>query len=261
MFVSRVLAHPLTKGLELDDSRTTELRRRLILAKPFLRKIYVEWYEGIIARLPEGEGRVLELGSGGGFLLEYLPELITSDVQRLSGVSLVADGRSLPFLPGSLRGIVMTNALHHIPEIEKFFRESAHVVRKGGVIVVVEPWVSGWARWVYRNLHHERFDPDSPDWSFPSEGPLSGSNGALPWIVFERDRSRFESVVPGWKVRSVEASMPLRYLISGGVSLRSLAPGWSFELWRWLESAFEKLVGPSPMFATIVLERVADEGH
>ena len=33
------LTHPLTRGLDIDDPRTTELRRRVILEKPFLRLI------------------------------------------------------------------------------------------------------------------------------------------------------------------------------------------------------------------------------
>jgi hypothetical protein len=35
-----LLAHPLTCGLDLDDPRTTELRRRIIQEKSFLRQIY-----------------------------------------------------------------------------------------------------------------------------------------------------------------------------------------------------------------------------
>ena len=62
------LAHPLTKSLSVDDPRTTEARRRIILEKPFLRRIYSEWYDQIGAALPSGPGAVLEIGSGGGFL-------------------------------------------------------------------------------------------------------------------------------------------------------------------------------------------------
>ena len=61
-----LLAHPLTKGLDIDDPKTTRLRRQIIQEKYFLRKIYEEWYQSIAASLPGGEGAVLELGSGGG---------------------------------------------------------------------------------------------------------------------------------------------------------------------------------------------------
>jgi hypothetical protein len=38
------LAHPLTRGLDINDPNVTHLRRRIIQEKPFLRKIYQEWY-------------------------------------------------------------------------------------------------------------------------------------------------------------------------------------------------------------------------
>jgi hypothetical protein len=43
-------------------------------------------------------------------------------------------------------------------------------------------------------------NPDAADWSFPAVGPLSGANGALPWILFERDRARFEREFPQWVI-------------------------------------------------------------
>ena len=82
--------------------------------------------------------------------------------------------------------------------------------------------------------------PRGPQWEFPQTGPLSGANGALPWILFVRDRERFERDFPMWRVQSIRPIMPFRYLVSGGVSLRSLTPGWSFEIW----SALEKCASP-----------------
>jgi len=50
--------------------------------------------------------------------------------------------------------------------------------------------------------------------------------------------------------------MPFRYLLSGGVSLRSLAPGWSFELCRGLENALGLWNDHLAMFAQIVVRRL-----
>ena len=86
---------------------------------------------------------------------------------------------------------------------------------------MVEPWVSRWSKLIYTHLHHEPFRTESPEWSFPSAGPLSGANGALPWIVFERDRPEFCRSFPQWHLQRIVPIMPLRYLLSGGVSLRS----------------------------------------
>ena len=76
----RLLAHPLTASLDLDDPSTTELRRKIIASKPFLKSIYNGWYSQLAAAVPSGKEAVVELGWGTGFCFEFIPGLITSDV-------------------------------------------------------------------------------------------------------------------------------------------------------------------------------------
>ena len=250
-----LLANPLTRGLDIDDPRCTELRRSLIRNKSFLRQIYEEWYEAIVALLPRDKHPVLELGSGGGFLVEFIPELITSEVFYSRHVKVVLDGSGLPFVNESLRGIVMTDVLHHLPQPRQFFAETSRCVRPGGLVIMIEPWLTSWSRLVYSRLHHEPFRPEVREWSFPAEGPLSGANSAMPWIIFYRDRSRFEKEFPEWQIQMIKPFMPFRYLLSGGVSLRSLAPGWSFALWRNMENLLQPWMKNLAMFALIVLSK------
>jgi len=49
--------------------------------------------------------------------------------------------------------------------------------------------------------------------------------------------------------------MPFRYLLSGGVSLRSLTPVWSFGFWQEIEEGQKPWMGKLAMFAKIVLQR------
>lgn len=251
----RWLAHPATRGVDIDDPRLVSLRRRLIREKVFLRRIYEEWYAAIVTALPAGDGPVLELGSGGGFLDESVPGLITSELQGASHVRLVLDGQVLPFAGDSLRAIVMIDVLHHLPEARRFVREAARCVRPGGRVVMIEPWVSAWSSLVYSRLHHEPFRPEADVWEFPSGGPLSAANMALPWIMFVRDRAQFEREFPQWRVVSISPFMPFRYLLSGGVSMRGLAPAGTFGLWRAFERVLHPLNHHLAMFAHIVLER------
>jgi SAM-dependent methyltransferase len=249
------LAHPLTRGLDIDSPQTTNLRKQIIRSKPFLRKIYEEWYRAIVAEVPDGPGGVLELGTGAGFLREYLPALITSDVFPIEGVDLVIDAADLPFADAELKAIVMTNVLHHFADVRAFLDEATRCVRPGGRVVMLEPWNTLWARIIYRRLHHEPFEPAAKEWGFDGDGPLSDANGALPWIVFRRDRERFEREYPTWRVRSIRETMPFRYLASGGVSMRSLMPGWSFSLWKGVERLLHPLRQMLGMFALITLEK------
>jgi SAM-dependent methyltransferase len=249
------LAHPLTRGLDIDDPRTTHLRQKIIQEKPFLRRIYQEWYREIVTALPPGDGAVLELGAGGGFMRDFIPNLITSELFYCPGVQVLVSALRLPFRAKSLRGIVMTNVLHHLPQPRLFFAEATRCVRSGGAVVMIEPWVTPWSRFVYSRLHHEPFDPETSSWELPTSGPLSGANDALPWIIFARDRQKFEQEFPQWRIETIKPIMPFRYLVSGGVSLRSLSPACSFGLWRQLENVLGCWSNQLAMFAYVVLRR------
>jgi SAM-dependent methyltransferase len=255
--LKRFLAHPLSRGLDIDHPETTARRRAIIESKPFLKRIYQEWYGAISDNLPEISGPVLELGSGAGFLADFVPRLITSEVFNCPGIQVVLDGQALPLATASLRAIVMTDVLHHVPDPGRFFAEATRCLLVGGRVLLIEPWVSKWSRIIYTHLHHEPFQPDSPEWSIPSAGPLSGANGAMPWIIFERDRDRFAESFPQLKVELVQPFMPFRYLVSGGVSLRTLMPGSTFRLWKSIEAAMANHMRTWAMFALIVISRKA----
>jgi SAM-dependent methyltransferase len=253
--LTRLLSHPATRGLDLDAPETTELRRQIIRGKPFLEAVYQEWYDLITDRLPDIQGSVLELGSGAGFLNEQIPDLITSDVFPVSGVDRVIDARTLPFEDASLRAIVMTNVFHHIPEVELFVSEAQRALKPGGRIVMIEPWNTKWSRLVHQKWHNEPMLPDAVTWRFPETGPLSGANAALAWIVVERDRSRLEKDWPQLHVVEATPLMALRYLASGGVSLRSLQPRWAYGAWKAMEKAL-RIEKPMAVFAVVVIERI-----
>ena len=252
-FLRRCIAHPLTRGMDIDDPDTTALRLQIIQSKPFLRKLYEEWYQRIATCYSTG-AKVLELGSGAGFLKSLMPNLITSELFPTPGVELVIDAQSIALSDASLDGIVMTDVLHHLPDCNSFFLEATRVIRVGGQIVMIEPWNSSWSRWVYTHLHHEPFEPNAPDWRIPSSGPLSGANGALPWIIFKRDLTYFEEQNPKLRLVSITQFMPFAYLLSGGVSFRSFFPGWLYPFIRYLEQHSNE--PERAMFAMIIVARV-----
>src|SRR5258708_34689875 len=128
------LKHPLTSGLAVDDPETTLLRRQIIQEKRFLKLIYEEWYRLLISELPDTQAPVLELGAGAGFLADYIPRMITSAVFACAHINAVVDGRHLPFASNSLREIVMTNVLHHIPQTRLFVPEALRCVSPGGLV-------------------------------------------------------------------------------------------------------------------------------
>lgn len=244
------------RGKNLDDPQTTQKRIEIIHQKKFLKAIYQEWYSLIKAEIPSSFNWIVEIGSGPGFLKESIPTLIKTEIFYLPGMDIILDAHFLPFSPNSISAIVMTDVFHHLSDPRQFFQGSTQALTDGGRIVMIEPWASDWSRWIYPHFHHEPFDPFMKEWRFPSSGPLSGSNQALPWIIFQRDRVVFLKEFPDLKVIKIQPMMPFRYLLSGGVSLRSFMPGWSMGFWRWFETLFFKKNNSWAMFSMIVIEKI-----
>tara|TARA_R110002096_G_scaffold54517_1_gene140515 strand:+ start:1201 stop:1992 length:792 start_codon:yes stop_codon:yes gene_type:complete len=259
--LKQVLAHPASIGVDLDSPDCTEARKEIIQSNGFLHRIYEAWYGCHKQAIPDSPigTSILEIGSGAGFFAEFMnsDEVVTSDIIPLSGIDLTLDAQELEqeFAPESLRGITMINVLHHVPDVRRFFRSATQALAPGGVVSMIEPWVSGWSKFVYNNLHHEPFDPGRPDWGFETTGPLSGANGALPWIVFERDKQQFEEEFPELNIVGIQPIMPLLYLISGGVSMRQLQPAALFGLWSGVEKALSPWRRQLAMFAHIVVQK------
>jgi SAM-dependent methyltransferase len=225
------------------------------LSKPILKAIYDEWYGMLSRELPPVEGKVLELGSGGGYCDRFISGLITSETFVCSGTHLSIDGQRLPFAHQSLRAIVMTNVLHHMPDVRRFFAEASRCLRWGGKILLIEPWVTPWSRFVYKYFHSEPFHPEAQEWSFSSTGPLSGANIATPWIVFARDRDKFETEFSDLSIEKIRPFLPFRYLVSGGVGMRSLMPGFTGPAWGRFERNLESQMNRLGMFAFISVLR------
>jgi hypothetical protein len=210
-YLHRWLAHFLARGVDINDPQTTALQRQIIRSKPFLRKLYEKWSRDIATHFPSDTG-VLELGSGAGFLKEFIPQLITSELFPTPGVERVIDVQVIAMAKASLDGIVMMDVRHHIPDCSSFFHDAARVIRPGWKVVMIEPWNTTWSRWVYQYLHHEPFEPDVQEWRIPISGPLSAANGSLPWIIFPRDRALFETRHPQWRIVSILPIMPFAWL-------------------------------------------------
>lgn len=256
--LSSLLVLPETRRIDLDSPEAVPIHRQIILNKTFLRNLYHDHYEIFrreAARVRALSGEILELGSGGGFLKDNLPEVITSDVEAYPLVDRVVFADRLPFADRGLKAILLLNVLHHLPQPELFFREAQRCLTSGGRVVMIEPFNSLVARLLYKRFHHEPFDETARDWRVEGQGRLTASNQALPWIIFWRDRGRFEERYPDLQIVERKPHTLTCYALSGGLSYRSLAPGILFPLFRFLDKMLSWAPSLFPIFQTIILEK------
>jgi len=240
---------------DLDDPATTIRRKKILQEKKFLHRLYLNFYQEMAAEL-QGipKGPIIELGAGAGFLKEIVPTAFTSELFLVPGLDVVLSAQCLPFQDGSIGGLMMLNVLHHLPRPVLFLREAERCLSKGGRVVMIEPYNTLFARWIYQLVHHEDFNPKA-GWEHEGQGPLSGANGALPWIIFARDIHEYQRQFPLLKLRSIRLHTPFAYLLSGGMSFYSLLPSGYFDAVRKFEQWLSHLQRHLAMFATICLER------
>lgn len=245
------------KDTDLDSSETTLLHRKIILRKSFLRKLYINWYKLLLEKVPENvTSEIVEIGSGGGFIKTINSKIITSDILEGVDCDMTFSAEALPFKDNSLDAILMIDVLHHLPDCRKFFREASRALRPGGKIIMIEPANTTFSKFIYRNFHHEYFNPDAKEWSFLTSGPLSGANGALPWIIFKRDYSSFRRLFPNLHCESIVFHTPFAYLVSGGLSYKSMLPGWSYGIIKSFETLISPLNRWIAMFQTITVHKI-----
>ena len=233
-----------------DIEHLLSRQREMIKAKPLVKRCYDIWYRKLLADMAsvpsEFDGASsIELGSGGGYIKEHAPRVITSDLTP--GTSdLVIDAQRLPFANESLKAIFLTHVFHHIPDVDRFLEEAARALVPGGVISMVECAHTPFARLFFSVFHPEPYDTAAVDWKFTQNHSMLDSNQALSWIVFSRDIENFRIRHPRLKFENSSLLPWLSYLVSGGVNLKSLCPAWlSPSL-----SALDEILKPfDPLFA------------
>jgi SAM-dependent methyltransferase len=244
-YIKTLIGEKDLKGLKPGTNEFFKAQSLIIQRKFLLRAAFENFYSKFKFDLMVSDSqnhalKIVELGSGGGFIKKFLPNIITSDLQK-DIADMQIDAQSLPFKDGELKGILMTSVFHHIPNAELFLTEASRTLCKGGICAIVEPCNSLFSRFFYRVFHHEPFNPTSKNWNFDQADPMSDTNQALSWIVFERDIELFKSRFPDLVVEKKEYLPSLGYVLSGGIGYRSIIPKFFNEYIIYLERILNNL--------------------
>ena len=219
--------------------------------------VYKDYYERI--RQNCAPGQTLELGGGGGYLSETVPEVVATDIVPAQWLHAVTDAHCLPFDANSFDNVVMLDVLHHLSYPRRFFVEAARVIRPGGRLVMIEPAVSP-VSWLAFRLFHE--EPVLLNVNPLDDGPMSGqrpedANQAIPHPIFHRHAVEFAAMFPALKVVSVTRLSLWAYLMTGGFRNWCLLPACFVRSILRLEDKLLPFLGKFGAFRLmIVVERV-----
>lgn len=204
-----------------DEEQLLAAYERVWSRKTIVRQLYEAWYGKIATELQPGS--IIEVGAGTGNFKRWLKArgraCWTLDILPGKYVDMQADAVQMPLAAGSVDNIVMVDALHHFARPLAFLKQAAEVLRPRGRVLLIEPFVSVWGRFVYRYLHHERVDFDFEE-STGSKEAWDG-NAAIPRLTL----ARVEQEVRNLRIRQISYCEFLAYPLSGGFSYRSLLPG------------------------------------
>jgi SAM-dependent methyltransferase len=204
--------------------------RALWAAKPTLRSVYEVWFERLVQDLPP-RARVLEVGAGPGFLAAYArarrPDLrwYAGDLLATPWNDLVANALRLPIASGRIDAVVGLDFIHHLARPGDFFAESARVLAPGGVVSVIEPWITPFSWPIYRFLHQERCRLGVDPWRPYPEGDAKDAfdgDGALVRALARRPAAEWEPL--GFAPPEIRTLNAFAYLLSLGFKPGNLLP-------------------------------------
>jgi SAM-dependent methyltransferase len=214
------------------DKKQTILNREKLCSN----KNLIYWYKCLYAEMFRGienieSKSILEIGSGASPLKLFYPNITTSDVLPMDYLDYVFDAHRIHCFEGirdgSLDIIILVNVMHHLEKPLVFLNNAAGKLRRGGLVLFAEPYISGMSFLIYRYLHPERIDLDvEAPFITDIRGPLTSSNQALPFLVFFKRPEWLAGLNEKFDCRNVRKSYftSLAYMATGGISRRIPIP-------------------------------------
>lgn len=244
-WIADLLRDESVKNIDVDGEERLRAHTRMLAQKPILMDVFREFhqlFDLLDKRFFSGNGTRVEIGAGVSPIRDSYPDVLATDIISGPELDRVLDAENMDFPDGSVRAIFGQNCFHHFPHPNRFFEELERVLVPGGGAILLEPYHGPFAAFLFRRMFHtEGYDKDYPLWETPISGPMNGANQALSYIIFERDRTKFEQFFPRLRIVHQETcSNYLMYLFSGGLNFRQFWPNWAAPLL----SLIQKLLSP-----------------
>lgn len=208
-------APPPATNPEGADVEQLRRRREIWRAKYPIRACYENWHR--IIRPHAREGRTLEIGAGAGLMREVWGEgLVTSDILPTPWIDRTMDALDMDCEDAAFDNLLCIDALHHFNDPHRVIREAGRVVRDGGRLLFIEPWISPLSRVFYGLMHHEViYFKAYKDPALDADDPWAG-NLALPNIVFGAEMKQWGERHPEWRPVELRRFSMLDFQVAGG---------------------------------------------
>lgn len=254
MSVLNLLLEPRLREVDLQGFDRIALHAEILAGKPLIQQVFKAFYAQAV-KLDEDffgqtSGARIELGAGTSLFKEVYPDVISTDLQPAPHLDAVIDAQNMALETRSVRVLFGINCFHHFPDPCRFFEEMLRVVKPNGGCVIIDPYFGMLARFLFKHLFSsEGYDRHAPSWGYCVDKATQESlpNQALSYVVFFRDRERFNGLFPGLEIVAT-GIFPnyMRYLLSGGLNFRQLVPSFlapSLVPLETMMSPLKKLLG------------------
>jgi hypothetical protein len=263
--IRKALAEPRLAEMDLDGTERIDVHNRILSEKRMLQSVFREFYDfcrEIDDHVLSGDGQRIELGSGTGFIKSWYSDVLTTDIVGAEHLDMVLDAENMGLPPSSVRAFYGINFFHHLPHPGRFFDSLQSALVPGGGCVLIEPYFGpGATAFFSRLFDSEGYDKSVRSWDTEEEnqGPMTKANQALSWVVFSRDRDRFNAEYPGLEIVCLRRFHNyMRYLLSGGLNFRALLPGFCTPVLRLAETLLAPIDHPWALHYAIVIRKRPD---
>lgn len=263
IFLKKICLPAQYAGIDINSKEAIVIHKRIIKGNLLLTRHYefiYKYFREIENCLAGSTLPSLEIGSGGGFLKEFIPGVVTSDVVAGEGIDRVESATALSFSDNALKAVYANGVLHHINDVEACLKQIQRVLMPGGMFVCNEPSTNFFGYFMNKYFHNEPTDKFRRGWKLAAGDEskrLSDANMAMPYIIFKRDRLLFQRKFVNLKIRSVVYHDFLRYAFSGGLSYQPFVPRILYGLVNFIEFMVKPLMPVLGSNMIVVIEKAA----
>ena len=224
--------------------------------KPLLKAIYLEFYKLIESQLNyKIEGKIVELGSGIGNMKMVVPNVICTDIFNNPWIDQVENAYKLSFENESVSNLILFDVFHHLEFPGTALNEFRRVLKKGGRVIIFDPYISLLGLIVYGLFHHEPIGLGKQINWFADENIKDNYYAAQGNATRIFGSKKYSAKLNDWEIINSKKLSAISYILSGGYSKWQLYPYKLLPLFKKAELIFDFF---PLLFATrtiIVLEK------